>query len=114
MTTPGHSKIMSMGIAIQAVTNVQSTTNLPVDTRPTWSSAVRRPVKHFGVPAIEAEVQLGTEFQLGTRNARVDLLGSGEHSVLCYDAATDYQELLVRPTLDAAIAAAEAWVTGRL
>jgi hypothetical protein len=54
------------------------------------------------------------DFQHGLRNARIQRLASGEHSVLCFDASTDYEELLIRQSWQAAVEAAQSWVKHKL
>jgi hypothetical protein len=95
---------MSMSIAIQAVASLQPTANLPVAAPTALATPLSRTTEK------PAALVIATEFQQGSRNARIELLASGEHSVLCYDAATDYNELLVRQSIQSAMASAEAWV----
>ncbi len=102
-----------MSIAIQALTSLQATANhLPVNLPRALLAGLIRDVEKPVVldkPAALSTV-IATEFQQGTRNARIEILASGEHSVLCYDASSDYNEMLIRQSMQAAVEAAQGWV----
>lgn len=99
-----------MSFALQATASLHTTANLPVPSAARLSSAVSRQAP--ASPTLVSVEQ--SEFQQGLRNARIQTLANGEHSVLCYDAATDYNELFIRQSRQAAIEAAQAWVKHKL
>jgi hypothetical protein len=51
-----------------------------------------------------------SEYQDGTRNARVYRTANGEYGVLLFDAQDDYNEFRSYPTIDEAEDVAEDWV----
>ncbi len=95
-----------MSIAIQALAALQATSNAPIS-RPV---ALPAPLVRTIVKPVSPAIIAKSEFQQGPRNARIERLASGEHSVLCYDASTDYNELLILQSAQAAVESAEAWV----
>jgi hypothetical protein len=53
-----------------------------------------------------------SEYQEGTRNARVYKTANGEYGVLLFDAEDDHNEFKAYATIDEAEDAAEDWVLG--
>ncbi len=101
-----------MSIAIQLLTSLQSTVNLPVKSPQAVLAGLSRVAEQPAVLDTSAVLTAihTTEFQRGARNARIELLANGEQSVLCYDASIDYNEMLIRQSIQAATEAAQAWV----
>lgn len=102
-----------MSIAIQAPTSLPTTAdNLSVSSPGVLPAAFTCLLQKQAVleKLVTSDAVVVNEFQQGTRNARIEILASGEHCVLCYDASTDYNELLIRQSKQAAIDAAQAWV----
>lgn len=98
-----------MSITIQTLVGLQATNHAPSSSSVASPAVLNRQVEKLSAPPT-AKAPLAAEFQQGTRNARIQVLASGEHSVLCYDAAMDYNELLIRPTAQSAADAAQGWV----
>jgi hypothetical protein len=53
-----------------------------------------------------------SEYQEGTRNARVYRTASGDYGILLFDAVDDYNDFKSFHTIDEAEDAAEDWVLG--
>ena len=55
-----------------------------------------------------------SEYQNGTRNARVYKTQKGEYGVVVFEAESDYEAFKSFPTVDTAEDFAEDWVTGHV
>lgn len=53
-----------------------------------------------------------SEYQQGTRNARVYKTAMGDYGVLLFEAENDFNDFKVFPSIDEAEDAAEDWVMG--